>query len=397
MPSLGTQCEKMGHAGTAMLLLGALTLSVASANSLVVVNPNFSAVAVQCGSGYAYQTYMSGNCASPGTSAQQPFDSEIGIAWDLAPLPGDGDASLLNGDGITKPNTTFNPPPFTGLPFSDAAFLRGVNSQVVQTITGFVPGGLYTLSFYLGSRYASGSFDGNQTVEALIDGQVIGTWSLVSFTPFTLETALFTVGTGGSHKLKFMGTATGDHTAFVSGVSIETAGGLTVNPTSVFPGFTIAVSASGFAPSETVDLVGYASSSGAAIGTGTTDSSGNVAITCRIPQTPFGSYGLQAIGTTSKTVVPGTIGIVPEILVSPRTAPIGGSLTVQGYGFAAGEALFVTWLSPSSSLGSSTANADGTFPELTVTVPAGASVGANTLIVTDQRSGAIASAQINVN
>lgn len=98
------------------------------------------------------------------------------------------------------------------------------------------------MSFYLGSRYTSGSFDGNQTVEAL-------------------EMVPFTVGTGGSHKLKFMGTATGDHTAFLSGVSIETAGGLTVSPTSVFPGFTIAVSASGFAPSETVDLVGYASPS----------------------------------------------------------------------------------------------------------------------------------------
>jgi hypothetical protein len=122
-----------------------------------------------------------------------------------------------------------------------------------------------------------------------------------------------------------------------------------------------------------------------------------VAITCRIPQTPFGTYGLQAIGTTSKTVVSGTIGIAPEILASPRTAPADGSLSVQGYGFAAGEPLLVTWLSPSSSRGSSAANADGTFPELTVAVPAGASVGANTLIVTGQRSGAIAGVQINVN
>ncbi len=68
-------------------MLGCPTGKGASANSLVVVNPNFSAVAVQCSDGYAYQTYMSGNCASPGTSAQQPFDSEIGIGWELARCP----------------------------------------------------------------------------------------------------------------------------------------------------------------------------------------------------------------------------------------------------------------------------------------------------------------------
>jgi hypothetical protein len=213
---------------TKTYVLGVLTLSIVSADSLTVVNANFANVAVQCSSGFAYQSYMGGNCAVP-SSPQQPLDSAIGIGWGLAPLPGDGDAALLNGDGITNPNTAFNPPPFTGLPFSEAAFLRGINSQVVQTVTGCVPGGLYTVGFYLGSRYGSGCCDGNQTVEALIDGQVIGTWTLVSFTPFNLETVSFTVGSGGSHKLKFMGTATGDHTAFISGVSIDTASNLTIS------------------------------------------------------------------------------------------------------------------------------------------------------------------------
>ena len=48
-----------------------------------------------------------------------------------------------------------------------------------------MPGGLYTLKFYLGSRHST-AYDGNQTVEATIDEQVIGTWKLVTFTPFTL-------------------------------------------------------------------------------------------------------------------------------------------------------------------------------------------------------------------
>ncbi len=75
---------------------------------------------------------------------------------------------------------------------------------VSQEIGGFVAGS-YTLSFYLGSRYSSGQYDGNQTVEALMDGNLIGTWALSSYTPFTLETAPFTVDTDGSHTLEFMG------------------------------------------------------------------------------------------------------------------------------------------------------------------------------------------------
>jgi len=63
---------------------------------------------------------------------------------------------------------------------------------------------------------------GNQTVVATLDGNAIGLWKLVSFTPFTLRTAIFKVATGGSHILAFIGLATLDNTAFFSGVSIET-------------------------------------------------------------------------------------------------------------------------------------------------------------------------------
>jgi hypothetical protein len=74
------------------------------------------------------------------------------------------------------------------MPFSQAFFLQGANTVVAQVITGFVPGESYTLNFYLGSRYSTGAFDGNQTVELLIDGLVVTTWPLSSYTPFTLQT-----------------------------------------------------------------------------------------------------------------------------------------------------------------------------------------------------------------
>jgi hypothetical protein len=181
----------------------------------VIVNSNFGAVLILCSNGYAYQG--TGGCGGP----EQDFNSTPGFGWTLSnPTLGEGQS------GLTGPGTSFQPPPFSGLPFTQAVFLQGGgaggdgrNGFVSQEIGGFLAGS-YTLSFYLGSRYSSGQYDGNQTVEALIDGNVFGTWALSSYTPFTLETAPFTVATDGTHTLEFMGINYGDHTAFLSDVSI---------------------------------------------------------------------------------------------------------------------------------------------------------------------------------
>ena len=121
--------------------------------------------------------------------------------------------------GLTGPGSAFGPPSFGGLPFSQAAFLQGGGSSIGQRISGFSPGN-YTLSLYLGSRGAGWRWDGEQTVEALVDGNVIATWSLSGSMPFTLKTASFTISTGGAHVMEFDGTHFGDHTAFLSCVRI---------------------------------------------------------------------------------------------------------------------------------------------------------------------------------
>ena len=59
---------------------------------------------------------------------------------------------------------------------------------------------------------------------ALIDDHVIDAWTLVSYTPFTLRNVLLKVGSSGPHTLKFVGTTAGDHTAFLSGFTIEAVG-----------------------------------------------------------------------------------------------------------------------------------------------------------------------------
>jgi hypothetical protein len=198
--------------GLLLLPLAAMAQTSAAASSITITNPKFSTPMIACAMGYAYDG--SGDCSAP----EQNFNASTGFGWTLAtpPISGQG------GDGLTGPNSLFFPPSFSGLPFTQAVFLQGTNNALSQVISGFSAGAKYTLSFYLGSRFHAAPDDGNQTVEALIDGRVIGTWALSSFTPFELKSASFTVTTAGSHTLEFEGLTTGDHTAFLSDVSIST-------------------------------------------------------------------------------------------------------------------------------------------------------------------------------
>jgi len=208
-----------------VFILSAILIVAANATGQInIVNFDFGAVRIACGNDYAYQGAVT-NCNAYGYNAQD-FDQSPGFGWILgAPAAHHlAPTSLEGGAGLTGPNTIFYPPSFDGLPFNQAIFLQDLGSFVWQELGGFTTG-TYTLSFYLGSRFIDCcGYDGNQTVVALIDGIPIGTWALSSFTPFTLETATFTVSTGGNHALEFIGTNPGDHTAFLSYVSITRTG-----------------------------------------------------------------------------------------------------------------------------------------------------------------------------
>lgn len=201
-----------------LLVVLSATPIVSAGVPLTVINPTFANVPVDCAGGFSYQSVNGGNCTSQ--YPEQLFNGVPGIGWDFSYVYNTVTGS---GAGLTGPNTAFDPPSFTGLPFTQAAFLQNANSEVSQTIPGFVAGQPYRLAFYLGSRQvtAPGCCNGNQTVVAYLDDHVLGVWSLVSNTPFILRYALLKVAGGGPHLLRFVGTATGDHTAFLSGVSIE--------------------------------------------------------------------------------------------------------------------------------------------------------------------------------
>lgn len=205
----------MSTALKGVLLYAILVVAANGFAQLNIVNFDFGNVPVMCGGGiglgYQGPVYR---CAWP--EPTQNFNGSPGFGWTMYL----GRAARAGGgSGLTLPDTTFEPPPFDGLPFTQVAFLQDEGGAVSQSIPGFSAGS-YTLGFYLGSRYYSGPWDGNQTVEALIDGNVIGTWALVSYTPFTLQTIPFTVTTSGSHTLTFRGLNPGDHTAFFSYVTI---------------------------------------------------------------------------------------------------------------------------------------------------------------------------------
>ena len=190
------------------LLLWAILVAAPGVSALGIVNPYFSAVPVGCGGGYAYQVFEVGCGSIP---PQQDFNSAPGMGWTF---------NTPAANGLTTAGTAFYPPSFSGLPFTQAVFLQDNHGAVWQSIAGFEAGATYALSFYLGSRYLSTGSDGNQTVEALLDSDLIGSWSLNSFSPFALESAVFTSSTSGARTLKFRGTVAGDHTAFLSGVTI---------------------------------------------------------------------------------------------------------------------------------------------------------------------------------
>ncbi len=197
-----------------VMLLSILLIPAVAASQVNIVNFDFGAVRISCGNDYAYQGAV---ISCPYGYNTQDFDQSAGFGWILGQVAARqlAPTSLEGGSGLTGPNTIFFPPSFSGLPFNQAVFLQDRGGFVWQTVN--FAAGSYTLSFYLGSRC---EYDGNQTVEALIDGQVVGTWALSSCTPFNLETASFTVRNGGNHTVEFLGMNSGDHTAFLSYVTI---------------------------------------------------------------------------------------------------------------------------------------------------------------------------------
>ncbi|HEX4591645.1 MAG TPA: hypothetical protein VH120_17035, partial [Gemmataceae bacterium] len=123
--------------------------------------------------------------------------------------------AFVGGAGIASngsPFTSGNPNSPNG---SQVLFLQNVGG-VSQTAT--FPAGTYTLSLSAAARANGG---GNQRVQVLVDGNIVGTFNVTSKAYTTLTTSSFTLA-AGSHIITIQGTnKLGDNTAFIDQVSVN--------------------------------------------------------------------------------------------------------------------------------------------------------------------------------
>lgn len=85
----------------------------------------------------------------------------------------------------------------------------------------------------------------------------------------------------------------------------------------------------------------------------------------------------------------------PWLSAGPNSGAPGATVTVTGFGYAAGEAIGLGWSNPQTSLGSARANKNGSF-SAQFAIPSGAAVGTDEVAARGQRTGSLAAAQITV-
>jgi hypothetical protein len=130
--------------------------------------------------------------------------------------------SGMNGSGITANNslfTTGNPNAPQGI---QSAFLQGIGS-IAQTITGFVPGLQYNLTFAAAQRATYEN--GGQTWNVMVDNSVIGSYSpAASATNYAIFSTNFTAS-APTHTLAFIGTDLNgnDNTVFLDNIQLTPA------------------------------------------------------------------------------------------------------------------------------------------------------------------------------
>jgi Protein of unknown function (DUF642) len=123
--------------------------------------------------------------------------------------------TFTGGAGVASNGSAFtagNPAAPQG---SQVLFLQGV-SGITQVAT--FPAGTYTLSLSAAARANAG---GNQTVQVLVDGSVVGTFAITGKAYSTLTTSSFSLS-AGNHIIAIQGTnKVGDNTALIDQVSVN--------------------------------------------------------------------------------------------------------------------------------------------------------------------------------
>jgi 5-hydroxyisourate hydrolase-like protein (transthyretin family) len=128
----------------------------------------------------------------------------------------------------------------------------------------------------------------------------------------------------------------------------------------------------------------------------TTDASGHFAVALRIPAAAGGgSYTLLARSASGRSASARLLiaKLAPSVVAVPATAVPGTQVTVNGFGFAAGQT--VTLRLNGQALGNATTNTNGQF-SVKLTIPQNLATGTYTLSATSV-AGRIASVRLAVN
>ena len=135
-----------------------------------------------------------------------------GAIWTFNGVAGDGSGILANGSGFGNPNAPDG---------TQAAFIQSYGT-ITQTLSGFVPGTNYVITYSAAQRSGSGQH-GGESWNVTIDGNVIQS-NVPGGTSYATYTASFTA-TSTYHTLAFVGTdlAGGDNTVFLDKVMVSIA------------------------------------------------------------------------------------------------------------------------------------------------------------------------------
>jgi hypothetical protein len=130
-----------------------------------------------------------------------------GSFWTFSGSSGNGSGIVANGSGFSNPNAPEG---------TQAAFLQSYGT-INQTLSGFVPGTSYTITYSAAQR-SGASQHGGESWNVVIDGNAIKT-NTPGAASYTTYTATFTAS-AATHTVSFVGTdlAGGDNTVFIDNV-----------------------------------------------------------------------------------------------------------------------------------------------------------------------------------
>jgi len=301
-----------------------------------------------------------------------------------------GTYTITVSDAAATPNTastTFTVLPTTGITLSPTSGPTG--ATVTVTGVGFTPTATISASNVLFNGVTVGTITGTTTVTST------GTFGTTGFS-FTVPTTALP----GSVTVK----VTDSKGVFATNTFTVVATAITLSSSSAVYGSTVTITGTGLVgPIASASLSGTGGTfSTASLSTLTVATAGTYSATFAVPARAFGTYTLTLVDSAATPhTATASLAITPSVTLSSTSGLRGATITLNaGGGFAAGSAITATFGTTPVTLSATTTTGTGasagsltTTP--TFTVPLLASIGVNTVTVTDA-SGNSAIASFNV-